>query len=74
MQDSNSKKHKILYIGEKTEILKQFQEAPESCEIIQVENALNANTKLDESDDIDAIISEYYLPGMNGVEIFIMKF
>ena len=72
MQDSNSKKYKILYIGENPEILKQFQEAAGSCEIIQVENALNAINRLDKINGFDAIISEYYLPGMNGIEIFKM--
>lgn len=70
MQGSNSKKHKILYIGEKPELLKQSSEESVSCEIIQAENALNAINKLGEINDFDAIISEYYLPGMNGIEIF----
>lgn len=72
MQDSNSKKYKILYIGEEPELINIFRETAVSCEITQVENALNAINKLDETTDFDAIISEYYLPGMNGIEIFKM--
>jgi len=69
MDEQSNKKLKILYIGGDINIISQF-ETSQKYEITKKENSLSAIRWLGENKNIDAILCEMYIPGMNGIEIF----
>ncbi len=66
------KKHKILYIGGNKKVTKEYQDSNLLFDSIESENGLEAINILKETEELDAIISEAHLPGINGIEIFRM--
>ena len=72
MDNENRKKLKILYIGGNKKVTKEYQDSTLLFDVIEAENGLEAVNMLRQNIEIDAIISELHLPGMNGIEIFRM--
>ena len=72
MEGENKNKLKILYIGGNKKVTKEYQDSTLLFEVIDTENGIEAINKLKDINDLDAIISELHLPGLNGVEIFKM--
>ncbi len=72
MENENRRKLNILYIGGNKKITKEYQDASLLFNVIDTENSLEAINKLKNIDDLDGIISELHLPGMNGIEVFRM--
>ncbi len=72
MDNENKRKLNILYIGGNKKVTKEYQDSSLLFEVIETENGLEAINKLKEIDDLDAIISELHLPGINGIEVYRM--
>jgi len=60
---------KICYIGGNPNLVKFFEERKDLFEIQPFQNGLTAINMLKQDLNVDAIISEAYLPGMNGIEV-----
>lgn len=60
----------ILYIGGNFDTINQLKEKAEIFRVHVVENGLSATNFLNTSSNIDAILCEHYLPGMNSFEVF----
>ncbi|MCF8228179.1 MAG: sugar transferase [Bacteroidales bacterium] len=71
MENSAHEKFNILYVGGDTSIIKDFQEKKELFKLNHVENGLAAISFLN-NNDIDAILSEDTLPGLNGLGLLNM--
>jgi len=69
MEDKQLPKLKILYVGRYQEFIQTFTDHPNLFEIVLVENGLKAISLLKNDTTIQAILSEYFLPGMNGINI-----
>jgi len=69
MDEKQLPKRKILYIGGYQKFIEKFAEHPQLFEIVHVENGLKAIGLLKNDTSIEAILCEYFLPGMNGIEI-----
>ncbi len=65
MAATHQEKIKILYIGSNPEFIEQLNQYA-SFSVILKENGLKAMDFLDRKDNVDAIISETHLPGING--------
>ncbi len=72
MGDENKKKLNILYIGGNKKVTKEYQDSTLLFEVTEVENGLEAINQLKKLNNLDAIISEFHLPGVNGIEVFKM--
>ncbi len=72
METSERKKLKILYIGGNKKVTKEYQDSTILFDVIEKENGLEAINLLKDTENLDAIISEVHLPGMNGIELFRM--
>lgn len=70
MSEVPEDKLKILYIGGNKKVTKKYQDSTELFEVIDTENGLEAVNQLKKINDLDAIITEAHLPGINGLEIF----
>ncbi len=66
------KRLKILYIGGNKKVTKEYQDSTLLFDVIDTENGLEAINQLKKIKELDAIISEAILPGINGIEIFRM--
>ena len=71
-KNESRKRLKILYIGGNKKVTKEYQDSTLLFDVIDTENGLEAINQLKKIDDLDAIISEAQLPGINGIEIFRM--
>jgi lipopolysaccharide/colanic/teichoic acid biosynthesis glycosyltransferase len=60
---------RVCYIGGNPNLLKLFREKSDLFELQVFENSLAAINMLKQNTQIDAIISEVYLPGMNGIDV-----
>jgi lipopolysaccharide/colanic/teichoic acid biosynthesis glycosyltransferase/CheY-like chemotaxis protein len=60
----------ILYIGGNPEYTRLLSDNPDFFQCHKVENSLAAINFLNQRSDIDAILCDLYLPGMNALEIF----
>jgi len=69
MDEKQLPKRKILYIGGYQKFIEKFAEHPHMFEIVLVENGLKAIGLLKNDTSIEAVLCEYFLPGMNGIEI-----
>lgn len=72
MENDNRRKLKILYVGGNENVIKEFHDSPLLFDLIESKNGLEAINKLKKIKDLDAIISELHLPGVNGIEVFRM--
>ena len=72
MEIETRKKLNILYIGGNKKVTNEYQDASLLFNVTETENGLEAINKLKDITDLDAIISEWHLPGMNGIEVFKM--
>lgn len=72
MENGTKKKLNILYIGGNQEVIKKYQDSSLLFGIILTENGLEAINKLRTLEELDGIISEAHLPGINGIEVFRM--
>lgn len=70
MSEVTEEKLKILYIGGNKKVTKAYQDSTELFEVIDTENGLEAVNQLKKIKNLDGIISEAHLPGINGIEIF----
>lgn len=70
--NESRKRLKILYIGGNKKVTKEYQDSTLLFDVIDTENGLEAINILKKTKDLDAIISEAHLPGVNGIEIFRM--
>ncbi len=66
MEQNAVERIKILYVGGDTDIIRQFREEEHFFEVSTVENGLAAISFL-KSEEVDALISEDVLPGLNGI-------
>ena len=64
---------KVLYIGGYPDFIQELESKPQWFELTVVENGLKAMTLLKDNNDIQAIVCEAYLPGMNGIDIASMR-
>lgn len=62
--------YQVLYIGGNFSAIDSFQKEPSLFSLTIVENGLTAINFLKANPQLDAILSEYHLPGMNAIEIF----
>jgi len=69
MEEKQLPKLKILYIGGYQKFIEKFIEHPHLFEMVLVENGLKAISLLKNDSSINAILCEYFLPGMNGIEV-----
>lgn len=69
MEEKQLPKLKILYIGGYQSFIEKFVEHPDLFDIVLVENGLKAISLLKNDNSIEAVLCEYFLPGMNGIEI-----
>ena len=69
---SEIKKLKVLYIGGDTKVTRDSQDSSSHFDVIETKNGLSAINILKTETEIDGIISETHLPGMDGIEIFRM--
>jgi lipopolysaccharide/colanic/teichoic acid biosynthesis glycosyltransferase len=60
---------RICYIGGNPALLKYFEDRKDLFELYPFQNGLAAMNMLKGDLKVDAIISEAYLPGMNGIEV-----
>lgn len=72
MGNESRRKLNILYVGGNKKVTKEYQDASLLFNVIDTENGLEAINKLKDVADLDAIISELHLPGMNGIDLFKM--
>ena len=72
MGDENTKKLNILYIGGNKKVTKEYQDSTLLFNVAEAQNGLEAINLLKKQNNLDAIISEFHLPGVNGVEVFRM--
>jgi lipopolysaccharide/colanic/teichoic acid biosynthesis glycosyltransferase len=72
MSDENTKKLNILYIGGNKKVTKEYQDSTLLFDVAEAHNGLDAVNQLKKLNNLDAIISEFHLPGVNGVEVFRM--
>lgn len=70
MEKSNIKKYKILYIGDDTNIINLLKKNDDKIKLINKKNTLLSTSWLSENNNLDAILCETYLPGMNGIEFY----
>lgn len=70
--NESRKRLKILYIGGNKKVTKEYQDSTLLFDVIDTENGLEAINQLKNIEELDAIISEAQLPGINGIEIFKM--
>jgi lipopolysaccharide/colanic/teichoic acid biosynthesis glycosyltransferase len=66
MDDNPKKKLKLLYIGSQPDVIKALQQKSDEAEVHVVENGLRGIDFLRNSSEVDAIISDYKLPGIEG--------
>ncbi|MGQ9865288.1 MAG: response regulator [Pseudanabaenaceae cyanobacterium] len=67
----NAAKPKVLVVDDEPEILALLTRALSSeAEVIAAPDAFTAMHLLGESDDIAAVISDFDMPGLNGLELF----
>ncbi len=66
-----SKKAKVLVVDDEPEMLALFQRAlaPEA-EVLTAADAFTAMHLLDETEGVAAVISDFDMPGLNGLELF----
>lgn len=69
MENPVEEKYNILYIGGDTNIIEKLKKQDKRYKVSVVENGLAAVNYLNNNSDIDIILSEDNLPGMNGIEL-----
>jgi lipopolysaccharide/colanic/teichoic acid biosynthesis glycosyltransferase len=69
MEETPALTLKVIYIGGYLKFIQQFENRKDLFEITVVENGLAAMNILQDDDSYEGIISEVFLPGMNGIEI-----
>ncbi|MDA3943865.1 MAG: sugar transferase [Bacteroidetes bacterium] len=69
MEEKLLSRLKVLYIGGYEDFLNQFLVLPQHFETVHAANGLKAIGVLKNDTEIQAIICEYYLPGMNALDI-----
>ncbi|MBS4058443.1 MAG: sugar transferase [Bacteroidales bacterium] len=69
MDTETGKQLRILYIGGNPHLFSAFESRTDLFHLKRSENGLTAFNLLNNDPLIDGIISEVYLPGMNGIEI-----
>ncbi len=69
MSEKEEKKYTVLYIGGTPELIQVFTSRADLFTVHIEGNGLSAISKLKSENDIDAIISEVNLPGINGLDI-----
>ena len=72
MSNSDTKILRILYIGGELEILQNLKNDKEKFEVIEARNGIDAAAIYKKHKDIQGIISEEILPGMNGIDVGVM--
>ncbi len=72
MSNSDTKILRILYIGGELEILQNLKNDKEKFEVIEARNGIDAAAIYKKNKDIQGIISEEILPGMNGIDVGVM--
>ena len=72
MSNSDTKILRILYIGSELEILQNLKNDKEKFEVIEARNGIDAAAIYKKYKDIQGIISEEILPGMNGIDVGVM--
>ena len=72
MSNSDTKILRILYIGSELEILQNLKNDKEKFEVIEARNGIDAVAIYKKHRDIQGIISEEILPGMNGIDVGVM--
>ena len=60
------KKLKLLYIGSQAEVIDVLKKHDGECELVTLENGLLGIDFLQKNKEIDAILSDYKLPGIEG--------
>lgn len=65
----SAKKFKVLYIGGYPEYIQQMKNANDLFDVEIADNGLSAMNFLNTNNDVDAVIIEAFLPGMNGIEM-----
>jgi lipopolysaccharide/colanic/teichoic acid biosynthesis glycosyltransferase len=69
MEESLPHKLKVIYIGGYLKFIQQFEENSNLFDVTIAENGLAAINILQDDDTFEGIISEVFLPGMNGIDI-----
>ncbi len=69
MEETVNSKLKVIYIGGFLNYIEQFKNRADLFDLTVVENGLEAMNKLQPDDSFQGIISEVFLPGMNGFDI-----
>ncbi len=72
MSNSDTKILRILYIGGELEILQNLKNNKEKFEVIEARNGIDAVAIYKKHKNIQGIISEEILPGMNGIDVGVM--
>ena len=72
MSNSDTKILRILYIGGELETLQNLKKNKEKFEVIEARNGLDAVAVYKKDNNINGIISEETLPGMNGIDVGVM--
>ncbi len=67
MENPAVEKYNVLYIGGDTNVINELKKQNEQFSVSVVENGLAAINFLNNNPDVDAILSEDNLPGMNGI-------
>lgn len=68
MEDSTLSPLKILYVGSNEILISELKEQTDKFVLNQFNNGLKANSFIKEESEIDAILCEAYMHGMDGME------
>ncbi len=69
MAPNPKEKIKLLYIGSQSDITDALTENPDDVEVVVMDNGLRGIDYLRKNKDVDAIISDYKLSGIQGVNL-----
>ncbi len=63
---------KIIYTGGNTQLIETFTLRDDLFKVLHAESSISCINVLKENDDIDAILCEVFLPGLNAIELHSM--
>jgi len=63
---------KIIYTGGNTQLIETFTLRDDLFKVLHAESSISCINVLKENDDIDAILCEVFLPGLNAIELHAM--
>jgi len=66
MDENPKKKIKLLYIGSQKDVIDALQKRSNEAEVVVMENGLRGIDYLRKNKDVDAVLSDYKLPGIEG--------